>query len=175
MNTITINRAPVLSLWSFVVAERLGHSRATALTLAKAVAGMSAYAKAKSLGLAEEREVDMAKRSRTREEDKKFLAFMGRRIPVAPSRSGPLALADGKPVVPASVEKYLVAKFGEHYDVVYAAMVRLAKSRTPARLSAEAFHLYEEFRPTIPAGVAGWGKAGVLDLKKLESLARQTK
>ena len=27
-----------------------------------------------------------------------------------------------------------------------------------AKLAVEAFHLYEEFRPTIPAGVAGWAK-----------------
>src|SRR5476651_987649 len=30
-------------------------------------------------------------------------------------------------------------------------------------------HLYQAFRPTIPAGVAGWGKKGVLDLGKLRN------
>lgn len=43
MTKITINRAPVLSLWAFVVAKWLGHSRDTALTLAKAIAGRSAW------------------------------------------------------------------------------------------------------------------------------------
>ena len=47
---IRINRAPVLTLWAAVVAERLGFDRATALTLGQAVAGSSAYAKGVSLG-----------------------------------------------------------------------------------------------------------------------------
>lgn len=36
---ISINRAPVLTLWAAVVAERLGFDRNEALTLGKAVAG----------------------------------------------------------------------------------------------------------------------------------------
>src|SRR3954447_20557834 len=36
---IRINRAPVLTLWAAVIAERLGFDRATALTLGQAVAG----------------------------------------------------------------------------------------------------------------------------------------
>lgn len=34
-----------------------------------------------------------------------------------------------------------------------------------------AFGLYESFRPAIPAGVKGWGAAGVLDLDRLKTLA----
>jgi hypothetical protein len=40
---ITINRAPVLTLWAAVVAERLGFDRAEALTLGKAVAGLNPH------------------------------------------------------------------------------------------------------------------------------------
>ena len=169
MTKLAINRAPVLSLWAFVVAQRLGHSRDTALTLAKAIAGMNAYAKAKSLGLVEEREKDTSVREKARGANS--ITFMGRRIPVAHSASGPLALASGKAISPKSVEKYLSAKFGDHEADVTAAMTKLARSRPPTKLAAEAFQLYEKFRPTIPAGVSGWGKAGVLDLKKIENLA----
>ena len=35
--TIKINRAPVMTLWAAVVAERLGHAPDTALTLGRAV------------------------------------------------------------------------------------------------------------------------------------------
>jgi hypothetical protein len=42
MDTVTINRAPVLTLWAAVVAERLGFERVEALTLGKAVAGLTA-------------------------------------------------------------------------------------------------------------------------------------
>jgi len=49
--TVTINRAPVLTLWAAVVAERLGFRRDEALTFGRAVAGLNAYAKGKSLGI----------------------------------------------------------------------------------------------------------------------------
>jgi hypothetical protein len=37
--TISINRAPVLTLWTAVVAQRLGFDEDEALTLGRAVAG----------------------------------------------------------------------------------------------------------------------------------------
>ena len=49
--TITTTRAPVLTLWASVVARRLGFTRAEALTLGQAVAGLNTYAKGRSLGL----------------------------------------------------------------------------------------------------------------------------
>jgi glutathione S-transferase len=52
---IRVNRAPVLPLWAAVVAERLGHLPDTALSLASTVAGTAARAKARRLGLAEDR------------------------------------------------------------------------------------------------------------------------
>lgn len=42
---IRINRAPVLTLWAAVVAERLGYEEETALTLGKAVAVLNAQSK----------------------------------------------------------------------------------------------------------------------------------
>jgi hypothetical protein len=115
MTKITINRAPVLSLWSFVVGRRLGYWQDTALSLAKAITGMSAYAKARSLG---ERDTDVGKRTKVQEQNQKFIVFMGRRIPVANSPSGPLALKDGKLIQPLSVEKYITSKFGERRAAV---------------------------------------------------------
>ena len=50
---IEINRAPVLTLWAAVVAERLGFDWEEALTLGRAVAGLNAYSKGKALGLFE--------------------------------------------------------------------------------------------------------------------------
>lgn len=43
--TIRINRAPVLTLWAAVVAERLGFEPSEALTLGRALAGLTAHAK----------------------------------------------------------------------------------------------------------------------------------
>ena len=46
---IEINRAPVLTLWAAVVAERFGFDRDEALSLAKAVAGLNAQSKGRRL------------------------------------------------------------------------------------------------------------------------------
>lgn len=43
--TLRINRAPVLTLWAAVVAERIGEARDTALTMGQALAGLTAYSK----------------------------------------------------------------------------------------------------------------------------------
>jgi hypothetical protein len=48
---VKVNRAPVLTLWAAIVAERLGHRRETAFSLASAVAGTAARAKARRLGI----------------------------------------------------------------------------------------------------------------------------
>ena len=49
-NKILINRAPVLTLWASVVAERLGFKHDEALSLGKAVAGLTAQSKGHGWG-----------------------------------------------------------------------------------------------------------------------------
>jgi hypothetical protein len=53
---IRVNRAPVLTLWATVVAERLGYPPETALTLGRFVAGSSARTKARRLGISDEKQ-----------------------------------------------------------------------------------------------------------------------
>ena len=53
---IQINRAPVLTLWAAVVAERSGHGAQEALTLGRALAGLNAQSKGRRLGIYEEKE-----------------------------------------------------------------------------------------------------------------------
>jgi len=48
---ITINRAPVFTLWAAVVAQRLGFGEDEALSLGKAVAGLNAQTKGRMLGI----------------------------------------------------------------------------------------------------------------------------
>ncbi len=52
-------------------------------------------------------------------------------------------------------------------------MEKLARSTPPKKLAAEAYKLYEEFRPSVPAGVSGWEAKGKLDLDLIEKLARR--
>jgi hypothetical protein len=45
-----VKRAPVLTLWAAVVAEQLGYSRNTALTLGRAIGGSTARLKVRTIG-----------------------------------------------------------------------------------------------------------------------------
>ena len=64
---IRVNRAPVLTLWATVVAERLGYPPETALTLGRFVAGSSARAKARRLGISDEKQDAEERRARAAE------------------------------------------------------------------------------------------------------------
>jgi hypothetical protein len=172
--TIRINRAPVLTLWGAVVAERLGFDPDAALTLGRAVAGLNAYSKGVSLGLFEpsskvvDEHLQKAKVGTTLHVD-----VLHRAVPVTSTAEGLRALSKDRPIAPASVERYLESKFGENLGSARRAMAKLANSLPPAEIAARAYHLYEEFRPAIPAGVKGWGAAGELDLDLIEGLSER--
>ena len=69
--TISINRAPVLTLWATVVAERLGFAHDEALTLGKAVAGLNAQAKGRRLGIFQPHK-EKVKKAREKERGETF-------------------------------------------------------------------------------------------------------
>lgn len=172
-HTIAINRAPVLTLWAAVVAERLGFDRDEALTLGRAVAGLNAHAKGVRLGLCEPTPAVLREaRARARAGTAIHVNLLGRAVPAVHTEDGIRALEKEKPGKPESVERYLQGKFGDALDDAQAAMAVLAKALPPARLAAEAFHLYEQFRPAIPAGAQGWGAKGTLDLDRIRKLAK---
>jgi len=184
--TLTINRAPVLTLWAAVVAERLGYAHGEALTLGKAVAGLNAQAKGERIGIFTK--AAGAKGAGTKATAGKALGekaagvkpkpgraantveLMGRAIPVTRTKDGMRALVKDKPTDPAAVERYLASKFGDALDDARAAFAALARARGPAVIASEAYALYEEFRPEIPAGQRGWGAMGVLDLDRVRAL-----
>ena len=166
--TIRINRAPVLTLWAAVVAERLGFDRDTALTLGQAVAGLSAYAKGVSLGIIEPQPELVRERSlQLGEGEQLHVGLLGRAVPVEQTPDGIRAISKGKPGNPAQVAKYLASKFGPDLDAARAAMEELAASVEPVELQRRGFRLYERFRPDVPAGESGWGAKGELDLAKV--------
>jgi hypothetical protein len=169
--TISINRAPVLTLWAAVVAERLGFNRDTALTLGRAVAGLNAYAKGVSLGLFEpsSKAVDdhlkKAKPEATLKVD-----LLHRAVPVVRTPDGLRALSKDRPISPESVDRYLQSKFGDDLEATRRVMGKLANSLPRRKIAARAYRLYERFRPEVPAGVRGWGAAGKLALDRIEAL-----
>jgi hypothetical protein len=173
LRSVQVNRAPVLTLWAAVVAERMGYSRATALTLGKAVAGLNAQSKGRRLGLFQEPEPGAKKPTRALPSVRR-VPLLGRSVPVVNTPQGLRAVADDRGMQPDGVERYLGQKFGEALDDVRGAMQDLARSYPPAALAEEAYSLYEKFRPRIPEGTRGWGAAGTLDLELIRSRARRT-
>ena len=169
---IKINRAPVLTLWATVVAERLGYNKSEALTLGKAVAGLNAQSKGRRLGIYEEKK-DEGKEKEEKEEKPgklEFIEILGRGVPALKTPQGLRAAIKGKPIHAESVESYLEQKFGEELDEARTAMEKLAKAYTPKQLESKAYDLYEKFRPEIPEGKKGWGAKGELDLDYIRSL-----
>jgi hypothetical protein len=172
---ILVNRAPVLTLWAAVVAERLGFDRAAALTLGRAVAALNAQAKGRQLGIFRPRqaEKDTADQTRKPDEGEAFtVELLGRQVPVVNTEQGVRAADKGKPANSQSVSRYLAAKFGEDLPAVREAMESLAQSVEPTQLSARAYSLYEQFRPVVPPGKRGWGAPGELDLDLVVALGR---
>ena len=168
---IKINRAPVLTLWATVVAERLGFDEEAALTLGKAMAGYTAQSKGRWLGIYEEKEKDEAE-PRPPEPELVFVNLMGRSLPAVQTPAGLRAAEKGRPAEPDSVRHYLKTKFGEQLNDVTKAMRTLAASYPPERLEMEAYGLYERFRPKVERGKRGWGAEGVLDVDKILGLRR---
>ena len=170
---IKINRAPVLTLWATIVAERLGYDKNEALTFGKAVAGLNAQSKGRRLGIYEEKSEEEKEREAKKQKPVKveFIEILGRGVPAMKTKEGLRAAIKGEEIDPQSVEKYLKQKFGDDLDDARAAMEKLAKAYTPKKLESEAYGLYEKFRPKIPEGTKGWGAKGDLDLDYIRSLA----
>jgi hypothetical protein len=171
--TVMVNRAPVLTLWAGVVAERLGYEEGAALSLARAVAGLNAQSKGRRLGIYKPAEPAerLAKRKIPREEQV-WVELLGRTVSVKRTAKGIRALDKDRTVEPESVRRYLEQKFGPAFGEVRRAMEALARAFTPQELAAKAFSLYERFRPAIPAGVQGWGAKGELRLELIRSLGK---
>jgi hypothetical protein len=172
---LKINRAPVLTLWTIVVAERLGYDHPAALTLGKAVAGLNAQSKGRSLGIFKPREKTAEEEKKPKQGDEFSVDLLGRAVTAVQTDAGIRAAIKGKMIEPESVERYLKSKFGDALPDVQQAMQKLATSLKPDELATQAYSLYEQFRPEIPAGTKGWGAQGDLDPSLIASLSRRTR
>jgi hypothetical protein len=171
--TVSINRAPVLTLWAAVVAQRLGFTEDEALSLSRAVAGLNAQAKGRRLGIFKPHE-EKAKKVREQERGKKFLVEVcGRTVPALATDEGIRAVQGRQVISPDSVRRYLEGKFGDDLGAVRQAMMKLVRAYKPRELAQAAYPLYERFRPSIPAGKKGWGAKGILDLGKIKDLSKR--
>ncbi|KAL5488105.1 hypothetical protein ACEPAI_6213 [Sanghuangporus weigelae] len=162
-----VNRAPVMSVWATIVAERLGFKREEALSIASAYTEMNAISKGVSLGIFEKNKgkgVELVKG-----ESQPYVDLMGRR-PLYETQTGEWrALVKGEPVDPGSAFSYVSRAFRQTLQHVAGAMRILAASFPPAELNEKGFGLYAEFRPDV----GGWGQraeircVNILGLRKI--------
>ena len=171
MNSVAINRAPLLTLWTAVFARHLGFDEDEGLTLGKALAGLNAQAKGRRLGIFKPHE-ERAKKAREKERGERFfIEVLGRPVPATNTDGGIRAVRGRSPIYPGGVRRYLEERFGEDLKAVRSAMQKLARAYKPQELAHNGYALYEEFRPAVPEGVKGWGAKGELDLGLIEKLA----
>ena len=174
MPTVEINRAPVLTLWGVVVAERLGFDPDAALTLGKCLAGLNAQSKGRAIGIyaAPKPAEDGAPPAKSGLGEEFWIEVCGRPLPARNTPDGVRAVVGGLTIAPAKVRDYLARSFGESLGAVREAMESLAAAFGADALREAAYPLYERFRPEVARGKAGWGQKGQLDLDLIRSLAR---
>jgi hypothetical protein len=171
---IKVNRAPVLTLWAAVMAERLGHPPDLALTLGHAVAGSSARAKARSIGIADDKHHAAEKREHELRPAFRPVRLLGPDIRLAATEGGELLAENkGKPADPVAVRRYLVRAFGDWLAEVRAAMKAAAAMLPPEELNRVGFRIYEGFRPEVPLGAEGWGAKGELRVERIGAAAAE--
>jgi hypothetical protein len=84
-----------------------------------------------------------------------MVPLLGRQVPVITTPQGVRATRQEQPIDPCGVTRDLQQKFGKALPDVRAAMETLARAYPPERLAAQAYALYEQFRPTVPEGTRG--------------------
>lgn len=171
-HAIEVNRAPVLTLWAAVVAERLGYEWPEALTLGKVLAGLNAQSKGRMLGIfGPPKGGPHGRPQKVGLGEEFWVDLCGRGVPARNTAEGVRGVVREQPVDPDKVALYLGGKFGEGLDAAREAMTQLAASFEPDELADAAYGLYEQFRPQIAGGKRGWGQKGTLDLDFIRSLA----
>jgi len=174
MTEIKINRAPFLTLWASIVARRLGYDEDTALTLGRAVSGLTAQSKGRRLGIyTSSSDEDRARVQAKRDEiGAETVALMDRIIPCARTPEGLRALQKASPIAPESVRKHLAGRFKENLQSIEAQLTTWAAAYDPEELNRVAMDVYMRLRPSVPKGREGWGKAGLLDTDTIDAAIR---
>ncbi|KAK0206458.1 hypothetical protein DFS33DRAFT_1255799 [Desarmillaria ectypa] len=157
-----INRAPLMTAWAMIVAERLGFQREEALSIASVYTEMNALSKGVSLGIykdGKQKGLDAIKGG-----SQPYVELMGRRrVPISQTFPSPLyqsqsnqwrALLNSKPAQPSPPFSYISRSFRQTTPHIIGALRLLAESFAPKELNKKGWALYAEFRPSVN----GWGE-----------------
>ncbi|KAL1747731.1 hypothetical protein HDZ31DRAFT_31287 [Schizophyllum fasciatum] len=153
-----VNRAPLMTAWASVVAERLGFAREEALSIASAFTEMNAITKGVSLGIYDKGKSKALDAGGTQP----YVDLMGRRVALFRLQGArgedaqwrALAPREGKPVAPSAAFAYISRALRHTAPYVVGALRLLAASYAPDELNTKGYALYAEFRPVVE----GWGQ-----------------
>lgn len=172
-NSITINRAPILSLWSSCLTHFLHPTLpwSTALNIGAAISTITAISKGRSIGTIDK--PNPVEASTKREERREAQADLDE-INIM---SFHLKIKNGNAMVgdkpQKGSEKGLRGKFGGEgeYERCKEVMQEALEGwrGQEEELEGRAWGMYEEFRPSVPKGQKGWGRKGVLRLESVRS------
>ncbi|GAA5932059.1 hypothetical protein JCM3775_004228 [Rhodotorula graminis] len=158
------NRAPVMTAWACVVAERLGFRRQEALSIAHVFTDMNATSKGVSLGLMSADALKVAVGP-----SQPFVEILGRKVPVLSTQNGEWrAISKGLVADPGKAFAYMRNAFRQQLGAVVGSMRLLADSFSPAELNTKGYGLYLDFRPDVD----GWGKKAELRMSTILGLRR---
>ncbi|KAJ7179060.1 hypothetical protein C8R46DRAFT_941519 [Mycena filopes] len=165
-----VNRAPLMTAWSTLVAERLGFQREEALSIASVYTELNAVSKGRSMGIYKantDRGTEAVKGG-----SQPYVEFMGRRYPLFQTQTSQWrALSNGTAVQPSTAFSYISRALRQTTPHIVGALRLLAESFSPDEINAKAWGLYCEFRPEVN----GWGERAevkcetILGLRKVSS------
>jgi hypothetical protein len=171
---IIINRAPVLQLWGSVVAKFVHPDLpwVACLSIGNAISSLCAVSKGRSIGLIEPADgTKKDKKTHQRQlDDTRIVKVMAFSLPI----KGDAVILGSKPK-PLKGES-LKHKFGaQQYDAVKAVFEDSLQSWKghEDELNTKAFHMYEQFRPTVASGQKGWGQKGELSTSEIAKIVRR--
>lgn len=145
--------------------------------MGSAISTLCAISKGRSIGTIEESDKSPAEKEEKAAQRRAADAGADREVQVMGFnlhvKNGDV-LVQGKPK--RGNEAPLKAKFGEeNFDRTKKAMEdALATWKgNDDDLNAKAFHMYEEFRPSVQSGQGGWGKKGALELDRVKEVVER--
>lgn len=169
IRSTVVNRAPIMTAWAMIVAEKLGFKHEEALSIASAYTELNAISKGTSLGIFGKGKTPASEVMESSSQP--HVELMGRRIPLLTGKSGQWRAlsSDGTPVPPSSAYSYVSNALKQTTPYIIGAMRMLASTFTPAELNQKGFGLYASFRPQVDS----WGGRSTVKCKDILDLRKQ--
>ncbi|KZT35553.1 hypothetical protein SISSUDRAFT_1131050 [Sistotremastrum suecicum HHB10207 ss-3] len=161
-----VNRAPIMTAWSMIVAEKLGFKREEALSIASVYTELNAISRGVASGIFDSKKADGMEAKSLGSQP--YVELMGRRPLFMTQSSQWRALSKGDPVPPSTAFSYVSRSLRQTAPYVIGAMRLLAETYSPRELNEKGFGIYAEFRPAV----TDWGARSEVRCKDILALRK---